>query len=120
VESRPSRASRIYPRIAPPSTLIEPLEHPWRFTVADSSKQPDAGEIGDAIEGVDGLLRLHDNGEVDLPPYLVRLLLQLQDSLTGVAVEPRTDGLDVELPFPTGLAIPGHEEEPGSGAGVRI
>jgi hypothetical protein len=89
----------------------------WRFTVVDSSKQPDAGEIVDAIEGVDGLLRLHDNGEVDLPPYLVRLLLQLQESLAGAAP---VDAFSAEIPFPTGLAIPGREEEPGSGAGVRV
>ena len=42
---------------------------------------PDDAELADAQEALDGILRLDEDGEIDLPPYLVRLLLQLEELL---------------------------------------
>lgn len=47
---------------------------------------PDEGELADALETLEDVLRLDALGEIDLPPYLTRLLLQLEETL---AVAPR-------------------------------
>lgn len=46
---------------------------------------PDDAELADAHEALDEILRLDDYGEIDLPPYLVRLLLQLDELLLRAA-----------------------------------
>jgi hypothetical protein len=43
---------------------------------------PHNDELGDAIEALEDVLRLDTTGEVDLPPYLTRLLLQLEETLS--------------------------------------
>lgn len=43
---------------------------------------PYQDELGDAIEALEDVLRLDAIGEVDLPPYLTRLLLQLEETLS--------------------------------------
>jgi hypothetical protein len=42
---------------------------------------PREDELADAIEALDGVLELDTLGEIDLPPYLARLLLQLEETL---------------------------------------
>lgn len=42
---------------------------------------PDEDEIADAQEALDQILDLGEIGEIDLPPYLTGLLLQLQELL---------------------------------------
>jgi hypothetical protein len=49
---------------------------------------PDASEVRDAIEALEDVLRLDDLGEVDLPPYLTRLLLQLEETLAVTPAQP--------------------------------
>lgn len=45
---------------------------------------PTASEVADALEAVGEILQLDDAGEIDLPPYLMRLLLQLEATLLAV------------------------------------
>jgi hypothetical protein len=54
---------------------------------------PQADELGDAIEALEDVLRLDDLGEIDLPPYLTRLLLQLEETLTLAPAQPGADSL---------------------------
>jgi hypothetical protein len=42
---------------------------------------PNADELSDAQDALGQILDLDECGEVDLPPYLTRLLLQLQEIL---------------------------------------
>jgi hypothetical protein len=49
---------------------------------------PHSDELGDAIEALDDVLRLNDLGDVDLPPYLTRLLLQLEETLAIAPAQP--------------------------------
>lgn len=44
---------------------------------------PSDAELADAREAIDHILDLDDTGEIDLPPYLARLLDQLQELLAG-------------------------------------
>lgn len=46
---------------------------------------PTEDEVSDAQEGLDQILELDDAGEIDLPPYLTQLLLQLQEILAAAA-----------------------------------
>jgi hypothetical protein len=50
-------------------------------------------ELADAQEALGHILDLDDVGEIDLPPYLTRLLLQLQDIL--LATTPHRGGVAV-------------------------
>lgn len=43
---------------------------------------PREDELADAIDALGDVLELDAFGEVDLPPYLTRLLLQLEETLT--------------------------------------
>jgi len=51
--------------------------------------RPDQDELADAQEALEDILHLDESGEIDLPPYLIRLLLQLQELLVefGPGVE---------------------------------
>lgn len=49
---------------------------------------PTEDELADAQEGLEQILDLSEVGEVDLPPYLVRLLLQLQEILAATIPQP--------------------------------
>lgn len=49
---------------------------------------PREEEISDALEALEDVLRLDSIGEVDLPPYLTRLLLQLEETLTAAVPRP--------------------------------
>jgi hypothetical protein len=49
---------------------------------------PNADEVGDAIEALEDVLRLADSGEVDIPLYLTRLLLQLEETLAVTPAQP--------------------------------
>lgn len=42
---------------------------------------PQDDELADAIESLEDVLRLDALGEIDLSPYLARLLLQLEETL---------------------------------------
>ncbi|HEU5477056.1 MAG TPA: hypothetical protein VFU64_04405 [Gaiellaceae bacterium] len=42
---------------------------------------PREDDLADAIETLEDVLRLDLLGEIDLPPYLTRLLLQLEETL---------------------------------------
>jgi hypothetical protein len=42
---------------------------------------PSDAELADAQEALSRILELDDIGEIDLPPYLTRLLLQLEEVL---------------------------------------
>ena len=44
---------------------------------------PDESDARDAIEALDDLLRLDESGAIDLPPYLARLLVQLEETLVA-------------------------------------
>lgn len=44
---------------------------------------PREDELADAIDALDDVLELDALGEVDLPPYLTRLLLQLEETLAA-------------------------------------
>jgi hypothetical protein len=50
---------------------------------------PREDELADAIDALDDVLQLDALGEVDLPPYLTRLLLQLEETLTAAPARPR-------------------------------
>jgi hypothetical protein len=49
-------------------------------------------ELADAIEAVEDVLRLDEIGEIDLPPYLARLLIQLEDTLAAATPAPSSAG----------------------------
>ncbi|HET8528137.1 MAG TPA: hypothetical protein VFL60_04445 [Gaiellaceae bacterium] len=49
---------------------------------------PDEAEISDAVECLDDILRLDEVGEIDLPPYLTKLLVQLEETLVAVRFPP--------------------------------
>jgi hypothetical protein len=51
---------------------------------------PREDELADAIDALEDLLRLNDLGEIDLPPYLSRLLLQLEETLSVAPAQPRS------------------------------
>ncbi len=53
---------------------------------------PQEAELADAISAVDEVLWLDSLGEVDLPPYLTRLLLQLEETLSVAPGQPVTPG----------------------------
>ena len=48
---------------------------------------PREDELADAIDALEDVLELDALGEVDLPPYLVRLLLQLEETLTAAPAQ---------------------------------
>ena len=48
---------------------------------------PRGDELADAIEALEDVLELDALGEVDLPPYLTRLLLQLEETLTAAPAQ---------------------------------
>lgn len=50
---------------------------------------PCGDELADAIHALEDVLRLDTLGEVDLPPYLTRLLLQLEETLTAAPAQAR-------------------------------
>ena len=50
---------------------------------------PRADELADAIDALEDVLRLDTLGEVDLPPYLARLLFQLEETLTAAPAQPQ-------------------------------
>jgi hypothetical protein len=49
---------------------------------------PQEAELSDAIDALEDVLWLDSLGEIDLPPYLVRLLLQLEETLTLTPAQP--------------------------------
>jgi|tagenome__1003787_1003787.scaffolds.fasta_scaffold7501644_1 hypothetical protein len=49
---------------------------------------PQEDDLCDALEALEDVLRLDSIGEVDLPPYLARLLLQLEETLTVTSPQP--------------------------------
>jgi hypothetical protein len=49
---------------------------------------PPEDELADAIETLEDVLRLDTLGEIDLPPYLTRLLLQLEETLALTPPQP--------------------------------
>jgi hypothetical protein len=49
---------------------------------------PTEEELSDAQEALAAILELGDAGELDVPPYLARLLLQLQDILLVTSPQP--------------------------------
>jgi hypothetical protein len=53
---------------------------------------PSEPEVSDALEALEGILRLDAAGEIDLPPYLTRLLLQLEETLEAVRLPGHTVG----------------------------
>ena len=50
---------------------------------------PQEDELSDAIEALETVLWLDSVGEVDLPPYLTRLLLQLEETLAATPAQRR-------------------------------
>ena len=50
---------------------------------------PREDELADAIDALEDVLQLDAVGEVDLPPYLTRLLLQLEETLAAAPARPR-------------------------------
>lgn len=48
---------------------------------------PREDELADAIDALEDVLQLDALGEVDLPPYLTRLLLQLEETLTATPAQ---------------------------------
>lgn len=44
---------------------------------------PSDAELGDAQEALEHILDLAETGEIDLPPYLTRLLLRLDELLAA-------------------------------------
>lgn len=55
---------------------------------------PSDAEIADALEGLEAILRLDETGEVDLAPYLTRLLLQLEETLAAAGTAGMTLAAD--------------------------
>lgn len=53
---------------------------------------PQEEELADAIDALGDVLWLDSVGEVDLPPYLTRLLLQLEETLALAPAQPRMPG----------------------------
>jgi hypothetical protein len=53
---------------------------------------PREDELADAIEAVEDVLHLDEIGEIDLPPYLTRLLIQLEDTLAAARPAPSSAG----------------------------
>ncbi len=51
---------------------------------------PSEDDLADAVEALDDVLRLDVVGEIDLPPYLSRLLLQLEETLAVTRPQPAT------------------------------
>lgn len=49
---------------------------------------PSEDELADAQEAFGQILDLDDYGEIDLPPYLTGLLLQLQETLLATPPQP--------------------------------
>lgn len=49
---------------------------------------PTEDELSDAQEALAELLELHDAGQLDMPPYLTRLLAQLQEVLLATSPQP--------------------------------
>ncbi len=49
---------------------------------------PREEELADAISALEEVLWLDSSGEVDLPPYLTRLLLQLEETLAVAPGQP--------------------------------
>lgn len=49
---------------------------------------PREEELADAIDALDDVLQLDELGEIDLPPYLARLLLQLEETLSAAPTRP--------------------------------
>lgn len=49
---------------------------------------PNDDDVADAVETLEDLLRLDALGEIDLPPYLTRLLLQLEETLSFAPTQP--------------------------------
>lgn len=49
---------------------------------------PREDELADAIHALDDVLELDALGEVDLPPYLAQLLLQLEETLSATPAQP--------------------------------
>lgn len=49
---------------------------------------PTEAELSDAQEALADLLEFNRSGELDLPPYLLRLLLQLEDILLVTTPQP--------------------------------
>jgi hypothetical protein len=50
---------------------------------------PTEDEVADALEALGEILDLDQAAEIDLPPYLTRLLLQLQETLLATRPQPR-------------------------------
>lgn len=50
---------------------------------------PREDDLADAIDALDDVLRLDTIGEIDLPPYLIRLLLQLEETLSVAPTQTR-------------------------------
>ena len=48
---------------------------------------PRGDELADAIDALEDVLQLDALGEVDLPPYLTRLLLQLEETLAAAPAQ---------------------------------
>ena len=48
---------------------------------------PSEEELADAIESLGTVLDLDDYGEIDLSPYLTRLLLQLEEILSTITLQ---------------------------------
>ncbi|HJU37262.1 MAG TPA: hypothetical protein VJ716_07590 [Gaiellaceae bacterium] len=48
---------------------------------------PCGDELADAIHALEDVLQLDAVGEVDLPPYLARLLLQLEETLAAAPAQ---------------------------------
>ena len=49
---------------------------------------PGEDEVADALETLEDVLRLASLGEIDLPPYLTRLLFQLEETLSAAPTQP--------------------------------
>ncbi len=49
---------------------------------------PREDELADALDALEDLLHLDSVGEIDLPPYLARLLLQLEEKLSASPARP--------------------------------
>jgi hypothetical protein len=49
---------------------------------------PNEEDVADAMETLADVLRLDSLGEIDLPPYLTRLLLQLEETLSVAPTQP--------------------------------
>lgn len=49
---------------------------------------PREDELADALETLEDMFRLDTLGEIDLPPYLTQLLLQLEETLAVAPTQP--------------------------------